>query len=309
MQTDFPDPLPLPPHPVTAFPPPPHRSDVPAWLWVVTAVLFGGVVYMQRPEPADPARQADIRTGVIVERDSFSTETLLGKIMLSMRSLASGSASAGSTVPPGGRPGSGSAALTQPLMVQLDAQAKASESAQGQFRVGVLAGEFEGLEGMRTRFDALTPELAVESPRHQDMQTALGLYAQAKAASGGGTPVPIMYGEPEKKLIERHGWVGKLAATAPAAAGGAKHVDAELADFRERSSDDGLVLIVVLSVFMMIVLGALLMGIVVLLVGMVMLGAGKLRRFPTKWIDASPDLAPGLHNGRCLLYTSDAADE
>ncbi|MGE3108505.1 MAG: lysostaphin resistance A-like protein, partial [Phycisphaerales bacterium] len=113
-----------------------------------------------------------------------------------------------------------------------------------------------------------------------------------------------------------HGWVGKLAATAPEAwghrggpgapaatiASGGSNAGS-LVDFRKESVGDGLALFAILGTFGVVVVVGLLSGIVLLIVGAVLVGTGTLKRWSTPWRDEFAELKPGLRGGRVWLET------
>lgn len=311
----------------------PYRT--PVWLYVVVAIIFAGVVVLQRPVPADPLEIAQLKSGDLVRRESFSIETLLGKMLLFIRG---GNPSPPST-PPGSPAASQDPALT--ILESLEEQAKASEYAQDKFRAAVFVGEFKDLALMRTRFDELAPTLSPTSDLHKDIETVKALYDEAEhradrtRAASSSPPAPPSEAD-VAALIDRHGWVGKLAATAPKTWGGssslrttappapapatppvdaaaasapsapataATPIAASLAGFRDQSANDGVAVVVIFIVFGLLILFAFLAGIVLLIVGFVLASAGRLARWNTPWRDDFAELEPQLHNGRVWLET------
>ncbi len=311
-------------------------ARVPFWLYVVVLLIFAGTVLMQRPVPMDPKQLADLKSGEIVRPESFSIDSLLGKLMLFVRGTGS------PPVPTGVSTSTPSADdLPGMILKSVDDQAAATELAQDLFRAAVLAGEFKGFAEMKSRLDALTPKLSPTSDLHQDSATVTALYAiatdRALRGTSGISPPPhqpgangtslIMPSDADvQALIDRHGWVGKLAATAPqawdtstsspapatpssassasiASPLGTPPPTAALTDFRSISASHGTALMVVFTVFGGVVLLSLFTGFVLLITGVVLAASGKLPRWPTPWRDDYPELSPALRSGRVWLET------
>jgi len=227
---------------------PGRARGVPIWLYVLTGVLFAGLVAVQRPSEMDPKEQEGLASGMIIERPDLDFATIFGKLMFAARE-ASGS-------------GPLSTDIVDPLLSQLDTVSspqgtEPAPTAQDAFRTAVLFGEFKGVEAMEERFERLTPQLDPGSALHQDMATATSLYAHEPGARvSADSPVPPQASEAEVAgLIERHGWVGKIAARGGCAWGGPASADPALAGVRAKAADDGRVLMgVVVGIGRLVVL-------------------------------------------------------
>lgn len=315
----------MPPLASDPFAPQPGRIPrVPFWLYLVVLLLFAGVVILQRPLVADPQTLAKLKSGELIEPESFSIETILGKLLLVVR---------GTTGPvpvsPSASPTAVSADPAVTILQSIDEQAKTTESAQAIFRAAVMHGEFASPAEMTQRFEMLRPQLASDSKLHADISTVTALYSLAEyrrttrvpgtdptAPSSITTPAPPA--DPDvQALIDRHGWVGKLAASAPdewvaapklapGASGGSSvpmTTHSAVTTFRSDSFSDGIALVVIFAAFGSVIIIALLSGFVLLIVGAVMAASGRLPRYATPWRDDFPQLSPSMRSARVWLET------
>lgn len=217
-----------------------------SWLLtIVTLVLMAAVVVVQRPEKADPKEVRAALTGTVVEAPEFSP--LIGVAKVRLWAGAQG-------------------ALFEPLHASLmQAADDFARTAADRFRVAILAGEVGGAAAREKRFEELIPDLDPDSPLHQDIQTVRAL----KAPGEGIESPPEVTDEAKAALRERHGWFARLV-LAPERPG------AEAA-FEKEIAEDGKALFFFFSLLSLFILGAITVGLVILIIGLVQAVTGRLR--------------------------------
>jgi membrane protease YdiL (CAAX protease family) len=252
--------LPL-PSPVAGADRPTRRT--PWWLWTLTLVALGALIFMQRPDAPDPAKEAQAAKGLgTIEPPDVSEFALIGKVIIALDGMQ-----------PGG-PGAPSAA--EPLVQVSDQFAgwntgplggpatagegdkKASEyPAVDRIRATIVAAEATPAERLAWRLDDIESALDPSSVLRQDVAALRKIYA-APAASGA-TTAPADLSDAEKDgLIKRHGWFGRLATTA----------GDRTAPVRTQAASEGWTIFWIMVLAGLVVCVALLAGLVLLVVGL-----------------------------------------
>ena len=264
----------LPPKP---FPSTPIRHSSPWWLWVLTIGLLGTVVFLQRPEPSDPAIGQKAAAGLgAIKPPKTDPMILLGKLLMAVREVSP---------------------LNTPQIVQIidqfagwlpDSPLGGTVSAKNppkkstkptpaadRLRATILVGEALGPIELDWRLKDIQAGLDPTSTLVQDVQTVRTLYSVPDVDAKSETPVPLrdetlalVTPDARKGFTDRHGFFADLALTR-----GKLPADAPV---RTAAATDGVLIIVLLVVMGGLILLAGIAGVVVLIIGGVMYFNGSL---------------------------------
>lgn len=285
--------LPDPFHAQLSNPGMPVRHGSPWWLWVLTIGLLGTVVWLQRPEPADPTGSAKAAAGLgEITPPQVDAMVIMGKLLFSVRSLSPMSMpqiqqvidqSAGWEPEHAGFGSAGGVSASSPPK-----ERKEPMPAADRLRATVLAGEHLGPAEIDWRLKDVERTLDKESPLRGDvalMRTLYGVPAGAETskdedskgkadAPAAKSPVPltptVLAGvdpEAKKGFVDRHGWFADLALTR----GDNK------APVREKAASDGMLMVVLLMLVGGVVSLAGLAGLVLLIIAAVLVFGGTFR--------------------------------
>ncbi len=249
------------------LPPPSPLDRRPArwWLWFLTLIVFGAIVFLQQATPQErltPQERQALAVGDTVEPPEASMLVLLGKFLLAAEKYTPNQP-------------------TSPFLEMADqlaggerdraqAGAESGDQKEGKresigppaadrFRVAVLAGDVVGPDEARERLRELEQDLSPTSPLHEDIRTALTIYEQGPDAVD---PARI------DALIDRHGWFGRLLAS---------HGRDDTDPFRAAAVASGMSAMVFFVVFGFGLLLAGAAGVVLLIIGAVLGAGGKIR--------------------------------
>lgn len=227
--------------PPTPSPFPTPRPRVPLWLLILTLLLLGVNVFLQRPSTLSQSDLRNLETGELVLPPGMSPLVAIAKVVVAFHD----------------RPFMGTDFSGQ-MMTSLDQQAAENGFAQDRFRAALLVGALGDETSMRSRFDALTPDLAPDSVLRKDIATALDPDLATDAARAA--------------LEERHGWFGR-----------AFFDDGSPNGPLAKAARDGKRLLIVGGTAALVFGALLLLGIIALIAILLMLNTGCLARWPTAW--------------------------
>ena len=281
----------------------PVRHGSPWWLWVLTIGLLGTVVWLQRPEPADPTGSAHAAAGLgEIKPPQVDAMVIMGKLLFSVRSLSPMSMpqiqqvidqSAGWEPEHAGFGSAGGVSASSPPK-----EREKPMPAADRLRATVLAGEHLGPAEIDWRLKDVERTLDKESPLRSDvalMRTLYGVPTDAEtskdedskdkaAAPAANSPVPLtptvlagLDPEAKKGFVDRHGWFADLALTR----GDNK------APVREKAASDGMLMVVLLMLVGGVVSLAGLAGLVLLIIAAVQVFSGSFR---TRFARPRPEL-------------------
>lgn len=256
---------PLPPQPHVApwrpgtepdLEPTPERGPgrtTPWWLWVITALLLITVVGLQRPETADPKKEAEAIKGVgRITPPRMSELTVFAKLVLwAKRDSAELAEAFMPFVDTTGGWASGPGAF--------GAAPDPTHPPEAQTRLHSIITFAEGRDltdatkaTIGKRLDDVNAQLAPDSPMVEDIATLRRVYG----APGLPEDAPTVNSDAAKAgLIERHGFFGRLAL---------EHGDKQ-SKTREAAANDGLALMLIFTLAGLGVTVAALVGVVLLI--------------------------------------------